>query len=90
MELTMNVQKQWLNYCSGRVNEATQDDWNNFVLKLFSKWQAQQLKHDQSHPQAAGNDLLAYAAAHYSFEHFVQGSQIYQELLILEPRRHER
>jgi hypothetical protein len=89
MELMMNVKKQWLNYCSGRVNDSTQDDWNNFVLKLFSKWQAQQLKQDQSRPQKTGNDLLAYAATHYSFEHFIQGSQIYQELLVLEPNRHE-
>lgn len=84
----MNVKKRWVAYCSGNTRYATEDDWNNFVLKIFLNWRQQQLELDSSTPKKAGKAQAEYADAHYSFTHFIQSAETYQELVDLEQTRH--
>lgn len=85
----MNIQKRWVAYCSGNIRDATEDDWNNFVLKIFLNWRKQQLDLDTNTPKKAGQALTEYANAHYSFEKFIETAETYQELAKLEPKRHK-
>ena len=85
----MNVQKRWVAYCSGNTRDATEDDWNNFVLKIFLNWRQEQLDLDTNAPKKAGEALTEYANAHYSFEKFIKTAETYQELAKLELKRHE-
>ena len=84
----MNVKKRWVLYCSDNTRDATEDDWNHFVLKIFLNWQQQQLELDPNTPKKTGNALTEYADAHYSFTHFMNSAESYQELVELEPKRH--
>lgn len=84
----MNLQKRWVAYCAGNTRDSTEDDWNNFVLKIFSVWRQQQLGLDTNAPKAAGKAQTEYAAAHYSFAKFAAEADVYQELADLEHRRH--
>lgn len=83
----MNVKKRWVAYCSGNTRDATEDDWNNFVLKIFLNWQQQQLELDSITPKKAGKAQAEFADTHYSFTHFIQSAETYQELVALEPMR---
>jgi hypothetical protein len=85
----MNVQKRWVAYCSGNTRDATEDDWNNFVLKIFLTWRQQQLDLDTKAPQKAGKALTEYANVHYSFTKFIEEADTYQELIELELKRHK-
>jgi hypothetical protein len=84
----MNVQKRWVAYCSGNTLDATEDDWNNFVLKTYLNWRKQALDLDTNAATEAGKTLTEYAEAHYSFAKFTETAQIYQELVHLEAKRH--
>lgn len=86
----MNVQKRWVAYCSGNTRDATEDDWNNFVLKIFLTWRQQQLDLDTKAPQQAGKALTEYANVYYSFTKFIEEADTYQELIQLELKRHKR
>ena len=85
----MNVQKRWVAYCSGNTLDATEDDWNNFILKIFFDWRQQQITLDTSASKKTGNSLAEYADAHYSFAKFVEEAETYQELARLELKRHK-
>ncbi len=85
----MNVKKRWVAYCSGNTRDATEDDWNNFVLKIFLDWRQQRLELDSNAPKKAGKALTEYADAHYNFTQFMEGADIYKELIDLEPKRHQ-
>ena len=85
----MNVQKRWVAYCYGNTRDATEDDWNNFVLKIFLNWRQQQLDLDTKAPQKAGKALTEYANVHYSFTKFRVEADTYQELIQLELKRHK-
>ena len=85
----MNVKKRWVTYCSGNTRDATEDDWNNFVLRTFLDWRQQQLELDPNTPKKTGKALTEHADAHYSFTHFIQEAETYQELVELEPQRHK-
>jgi len=85
----MNVQKRWVAYCSGNTRDATEDDWNHFVLKIFLNWRQQQLDLDANAPKKAGKALTAFADAHYNFTKFIEVADTYQELVNLERRRHK-
>jgi hypothetical protein len=84
----MNIKKRWVVYCSGNTLDATEDDWNNFVLKIFLNWRQRQLELDPNTPKKIGNALTEYAEMHYSFTQFTQGTDAYQELVDLELTRH--
>lgn len=85
----MNVQKRWVAYCSGNTRDATEDDWNHFVLKIFLDWRQQQIALDPNAPKNASQALTEYADSHYSFEKFIEKADSYQELLQLELKRHK-
>ena len=85
----MNVQKRWVAYCSGNTRDATEDDWNHFVVKIFLDWRQQQITQNSDAPKKAGKTLTEYADSHYSFAKFVEEADTYQELLQLELRRHK-
>ena len=85
----MNIKKRWMAYCSGNTLDATEDDWNNFVLKIFFDWCQQQITLDTSAPNKTGKSLTKYADAHYSFAQFVEEAETYQELARLELKRHQ-
>jgi hypothetical protein len=85
----MNVQKRWVAYCSGNTRDATEDDWNHFVVKIFLDWRQQQIALDANAPKEAGNALNKYGDTHYSFAKFVEEADTYQELLQLELKRHK-
>lgn len=85
----MNVQKRWVAYCSGNTRDATEDDWNHFVLKVFFDWRQLQLALDTDAPKQAGKALTEYAAANYNFATFVDEADTYQELAQLELKRHK-
>jgi hypothetical protein len=85
----MNVQKRWVAYCSGNTRDATEDNWNNFVLKIFLDWRQQQIALDANAPKEAGNAQNEYGDTHYSFAKFVEEADAYQELLQLELKRHK-
>ena len=85
----MNVKKRWVVYCSDNTRDATEDDWNNFVLKIFLNWRQQQLELDSNAPKKVGKSQAEYVDAHYSFTHFIQSAETYQELVDLEPTRHD-
>lgn len=83
----MNVKKHWVAYCSGNTIDATEDDWNNFVMKIFLNWRQQQLDLDPMVPKEGGTALAAYAEAHYNFTQFIKNADAYQELVDLESKR---
>jgi hypothetical protein len=85
----MNVQKRWVAYCSGNTRDATEDDWNHFVVKIFLTWRQQQLELDPNSPHKTDKALTAYADAHYNFSQFVKAADTYQELSQLELKRRE-
>lgn len=85
----MNVQKRWVAYCSGNTRDATEDDWNNFVLKIFLDWRQQQVNLDSDASKKAGKALAEYADSHYSFAKFIEKADSYQELMQLELTRHK-
>ena len=85
----MNVQKRWVAYCSGNTRDATEDDWNHFVLKIFLDWRQQQITLDPNAPKKAVKALTEYADSRYSFAKFVEEADTYQELLQLELKRHK-
>ena len=85
----MNVKKHWVAYCSGNTLDATEDDWNNFVVKIFLNWRQHQLAVDSQAPKEAGKALTDYADARYSFTQFTQSADTYQELVDLEPKRYQ-
>jgi len=85
----MNVQKRWVAYCSGTTRDATEDDWNNFVLKIFLQWRQQQLELDTTAPKKAGKALTEFADEHYNFTKFIELADAYQELVRLELKRHQ-
>jgi hypothetical protein len=84
----MNIKKRWVVYCSGNTRDATEDDWNNFVLKTFLNWRQRQLALDSNAPTKAGKALNEYADAQYNFATFIEKADTYQELLELELKRH--
>lgn len=84
----MNVKKRWVAYCSGNTRDATEDDWNNFVLKTYLNWRKQALDLNTNAATEAGKTLTEHAEAHYSFTKFTEGAEIYQELVDLEEKRH--
>ncbi|MEI8402157.1 MAG: hypothetical protein WCG12_15265 [Alcaligenaceae bacterium] len=84
----MNIKKRWVVYCSGNTRDATEDDWNNFVLKIFLNWRQRQLELDPNAPKKSGKTLAEYADVHYSFTQFTEGADVYQELVDLEHKRH--
>ncbi len=84
----MNIKKRWVVYCSGNTRDATEDDWNNFVLKIFLNWRQRQLELDPSAPTKAGQALTEYADAQYNFTKFIEKAEAYQELTALELKRH--
>ena len=86
----MNIQKRWKAYCSGDPHTATEDDWNNFIQTIFSKWQDKQMKADKAAPSSVGNARLTYAHEHYRFEIFVATSEEFQELCAIEATRQRR
>ena len=83
----MNVKKHWVAYCSGNTLDATEDDWNNFVMKIFLNWRQQQLDLDPKVPKEGGTTLAEYAEAHYNFTQFIKRADAYQELVDLESKR---
>jgi hypothetical protein len=85
----VNVQKRWVAYCSGNTRDTTEDEWNNFVLKIFFDWRQQQITLDTSAPKKAGKSLTEYADAYYSFAKFIEEAETYQELARLELKRHK-
>jgi len=84
----MNLQKRWVAYCSGNTRDATEDDWNHFVLKIFFDWRQQQISLDSNAPQKAGKALTEYAETHDSFAKFIEAADTYQALMQLELTRH--
>ena len=85
----MNIKKRWVAYCSGNTRDATEDVWNNFVLKIFLDWRQEMLELDPNLPKKTGKARTEYADAHYNFTHFMEGADVYQELIDLEHKRHK-
>jgi hypothetical protein len=86
-EQQMNVKKHWIAYCSGNTLDATEDDWNNFIMKIFLNWRKQQLDLDPKVPREGGTVLAEYADTHYNFTQFSKSTDTYQELVDLESKR---
>jgi hypothetical protein len=85
----VNIKKRWVAYCSGNTRDSTEDDWNNFVLKVFLKWRERQLQSDPKVPKKSGKALTEYADEHYNFTQFMTSADVYQELIDLEHKRHD-
>jgi hypothetical protein len=84
----MDVKNRWVAYCAGNTRDATEDNWNNFVLKIFLNWRQRQLELDPNAPKINANAQTEYADLHYSFARFTEGADTYQELVALESKRH--
>ncbi len=87
--MSMSIKKRWKNYCDGDTRSATEDDWNNFVMKVYATWCGQQMQADINKPTKNASELLKYAQKLYGYQVFVTTAEEYKELALLESKRSE-
>ena len=83
----MSMQSRWGKYCAGENLYATEDDWNNFVMKVYASWRGQKMQEDSKKPLTQSSEILKYAQEHYGYEVFVAVSEEYKDLADLESKR---
>jgi len=85
----MSMKKLWKNYCDGDTRNATEDDWNNFVVKVYAVWHKKKMQEDANKPTGPTTEILKYAEEKYGYKAFVETAEEYQELSELESSRAE-
>jgi hypothetical protein len=85
----MSMKKRWKNYCDGDTRSATEDDWNNFVIKVYAVWRGKKMQDDTNKPVGPATEILKYAEKHYGYKAFVASAEEYKELAELESKRAE-
>ena len=85
----MSMKKRWKNYCDGDTRNATEDDWNNFVSKVYAMWRGKKMQGDLNKPAGPAIEILKYAEKHYGYKAFVASAEEYKELAELEAKRAE-
>ncbi len=85
----MSMKKRWKNYCDGDTRSATEDDWNNFVVKVYAVWRGKKMQDDANKPAGPATEILKYADKHYGYKTFVATAEEYTELAELEAKRAE-
>lgn len=85
----MSMKKRWKNYCDGDVRSATEDDWNNFVNKVYAVWRGRKMQGDTNKPAGPATEILKYAEKHYGYKAFVASAEEYKELAAFESKRAE-
>jgi len=85
----MSMKKRWKNYCDGDTRNATEDDWNNFVMKVYATWRGKQMQADLNKPASTASEILQYAEKYYGYKVFVATAEEYKDLADLESKRAE-
>ena len=85
----MSMKKLWKNYCDGDTRNATEDDWNNFVVKVYATWRGKKMQADTNKPAGPTTEILKYAEKNYGYKVFIDTAEEYQELTELELSRAE-
>jgi hypothetical protein len=83
----MSMKKLWKNYCDGDIRSATEDDWNNFVAKVYAGWRGKKMKEDANKPSGHASEILKYAEENYGYKAFIETAEEYQQLSELESSR---
>ncbi len=83
----MDIAKRWSNYCDQEVSYATEDDWNNFVLSIYSEWCLRTVQ-TESHRASSGHTQPEGSVDQKSsFDTFIETAQEYQELCAIDSVR---
>lgn len=76
----MSIKQQWIEYCDGEPQYATEDEWNQFVNLIYTDWRNQQIIDDPNCSIERAWEDHDYIQERYSFVLFTRTAQEFCEI----------